>query len=469
MSLSIQTNVDSILAQEHLRINSEFQSRTIQRVTSGYRINSSADDAAGLAVANKYRDDTTELTQGVRNANDGISTLQIVDGGLSNISQMLDRLKTLATESASATFSGDRTTLDTEYQTLLKEIDRQADNIGLGKNNAQYAQQIDVYTGGGSNLSNAKVTVDLSGGKVDSASLGIASTSILSGGLVNIGAAPATQIAAGSTETFTIITKSGTHVISITGGTGDTLDSQLQNLKGQLSVLGITASLDSSTGVLQFSSADAFNVSTNATAGLAAASLTGIQNGAFHNSILTGTAGTAGTVDLTYNGQTYTLNLGAGWSSATGAQSLNQQLASFGITDLQAIADPTAGSIDFQGKSAIAFSNFTGGLTSATADAAPTATGGSPSAAIAAIDAAVQKLGLVQGKVGTGENQLQYAINLAQSQIASFSAAESRIRDTDIAAEASNLTKAQVLQQASLAALAQANQAPQALLALLKG
>jgi flagellin-like hook-associated protein FlgL len=469
MSLSIQTNVDSILAQENLRVNSDFQSRTIQRVTSGYRINSSADDAAGLAVANKYRTDTAELTQGVRNANDGISTLQVVDGGLSNVSKMLDRLKTLATESASATFSGDRSTLNAEYQTLLNEINRQADNIGLGANNGQYAQKIDVYTGGGSNLTNAKVSVDLSGGKVDSTTLGIGSTSILSGGLVAIGGTAAAQIAVGATETFTVINTAGTHTISITGAAGDTLQKQFENLKGQLSGLGITASIDSSTNILQLSSDNAFNVSTNATAGLAAASTAGVQNGAFNVNTVTGTAGTAGTVDLTYAGQTYTLSVGAGWTSSSAAQSLNQQLQAFGITDLQVIADETAGQIDFQGKSAISFGSYTGGLTSDTGNVAPTATGGSATGAISAINAAVQKLGLVQGKVGTGENQLQYAINLAQSQIASFSAAESRIRDTDIAAEASNLTKAQVLQQSSLAALAQANQAPQALLSLLKG
>jgi flagellin len=81
----------------------------------------------------------------------------------------------------------------------------------------------------------------------------------------------------------------------------------------------------------------------------------------------------------------------------------------------------------------------------------------------------VKSLGLIQGTVGTGQNKLQYAITLAQSQIANFSAAESRIRDADVAAEAANLTKAQVLQQASLAAMAQANSAPQAVLALLRG
>ena len=101
MSFSIQTNVNSLIAQENLRVNSNFQSQTIQRLTSGYRINSSGDDAAGLAIANKFRSDTAELTQGVRNANDGVSQLQIMDGGMNNIGKMLDRLKTLATQSAS--------------------------------------------------------------------------------------------------------------------------------------------------------------------------------------------------------------------------------------------------------------------------------------------------------------------------------------------------------------------------------
>src|ERR1700732_3675923 len=125
MAFSIQTNVNSLVAQENLRVNSNFQSLTIQRLTSGFRINASGDDAAGLAVANKFRSDVAELQQGVRNANDSTSILQIVDGGLNNISNILDRLKTLATESASGTFSGNRATLNTEFTGLLSEIDRQ--------------------------------------------------------------------------------------------------------------------------------------------------------------------------------------------------------------------------------------------------------------------------------------------------------------------------------------------------------
>src|SRR5438309_7656150 len=99
--ISFQTNVDSLAAQNNMRLNGSMQSQTVQQLTSGFRINSSGDDASGLAIANGFRSSIAELTQGVQNASQGLSQLQIIDGGLNNISQLLDRLKTLATESAS--------------------------------------------------------------------------------------------------------------------------------------------------------------------------------------------------------------------------------------------------------------------------------------------------------------------------------------------------------------------------------
>jgi len=279
MSLSFQTNVTALTAENNIEVNANFQSQTINQLTSGYRINSSGDDAAGLAVANGLRSTVNELSQGVRNANDGTNILQTIDGGLNNISNILDQLKSLATQSASGTFSGNRSTLNQEFTTLLGEIDRQAANIGLGTGtgtSAQYNASISVYIGGGSTQANAQVTIDLSG----------------SANVVN------------------------------SGGLGIGLD----------------------------------------------------------------------TVDTQANA-------------------------------LQAITDITS---------------------------------------------AVQSLGLTQGSVGTGENALNYAVSLAQSQIVNDSASESSIRDADIATEASNLTKSQVLEQSSVAALAQANAAPQALLKLLQ-
>ncbi len=200
MSISIQTNVDSMVAQENLSVNSSFQSKTIQQITSGYRINSSADDAAGLAIANGFRSTETELTQGVQNANDGISTLQIVDGGMNNISQMLDRLRTLATQSASGTFTGDRNVLNNEFQSLLTEIDRQSQSIGLNQG-GQFAQALSVYVGGGKDtttggvsVSNGTVSVDLTNATVDSQSLGLKGFQVVAG-TTDLGPSSASSVA----------------------------------------------------------------------------------------------------------------------------------------------------------------------------------------------------------------------------------------------------------------------------------
>ncbi len=281
MSLSLQTNVTSLVAENNLQVNSAFQANTITQLTSGFRINSSGDDAAGLAVANKLRSGIAELQQGVRNANDGTAALQTIDGGLNNISNILDTLKSLAAQSASDTFAGNRTTLNNEFTTLLSEINRQASNIGLASGAAgtaatQFNVSISVYIGGGDTQADSQVTVNLSG----------------SGNIVDANG------------------------------------------------LGL--------------SSDSIDTKTNA---------------------------------------------------------------------LTALAD---------------------------------------------IATAITNLGNVQGAVGTGENDLTYAIGLANSQIENKSAAESDIRDADIAQEASNLTKSQVLEQSSVAALAQANAAPQALLKLLQ-
>lgn len=283
--ISIQTNVASLYGQQNFQTNAAAETKTIQQLTSGYRINSSADDAAGLAIANSLRSEGVELTQGVQNATNGVSQLQIIDGGMNNISQILDNLKQLATQAASDAFTGDFNTLNNQFQNDLTEIDRQAANIGL-QSTGDYNNVLSIYVGGGIGNQNGDVigtpseTVDLSGAtsSVDSVSLGLATTS-----------------------------------------------------------------------------------------------------------------------------------------------------ANLTITDVA---------------SAII--------------------------AITAISAAVNSLGKVQGVVGGGMNQLNFAISLAQSQITNFAADQGQIRDADIASLASQMTKEQVLSQSSMAALAQANSMPQAVLKLLQ-
>lgn len=178
MAYTVNTNIASLQAQEYLRVNQEFQQKTISRVTSGLRIVSSGDDAAGLAIANTFRSDRAVLTQGVRNANDGLSTLQTIDGGLNNISQLLDRARTLAAQSASGTFTGDRSVLNSEFQSVITEIDRQATAIGLDTGGL-FAKNLSVFIGGGkgdtaaAQIANGSVSVDLSASTVDTRSLSI--------------------------------------------------------------------------------------------------------------------------------------------------------------------------------------------------------------------------------------------------------------------------------------------------------
>ena len=275
MSFSVVTNLASLNGQAALTNTSFNLQKTLGRLSSGLRINSAADDAAGLAVANRDMLDKDTLAAGIQSANDGISNLQISDGAMSNITALLDRAMTLASQAVSDTFLGSRTTLDDEFQSVLTEITRTATAAGLETGNA--------------NLSARSVFV-------------------------------------GNTQTNTSVAVS---------------------------------------------------------------------------------------------------------------------FVSFAITT----------AVDAQGLG-ISSQNIT---SQANAVAAQTA-----------LQTAIGTLGTAQGRVGAAMNRLQYAISQAQTMSVSVSAAESRIRDADMAQEAANLTKYNVLQQTGLAALAQANNSNSAVLALLR-
>jgi flagellin len=483
--LSIQTNVTSLFAEQNLAINTAFQSNTIEQLTSGYRINSSGDDAAGLAVANQYRSNIAELNQGVLNANDGLSSLQIVDGGLNNISTILDRLKTLATESASTTFAGDRNTLNTEYQSLLGEITQQASNIGLAAN-GQLNVVNNVYIGGGNTIANSQVKIDLSGtqNQVDSNGLGLGTTSVggggtdLTGNTVRLDAPGATFLAAAAqTFAFNLYSQNGgaqTVNVSV-GGSGALTQAQvLASLNSQLSPYGINASVGSN-GQLSFGGSTPFTVSTaTGAADKIATTATTATNSGVYEVDGAGAFATGAAENLTFqNGQgTAHVALGAAETLSSAISKINAQTAQYGI---YAVENSAGTGISFQSVNNFTASTDTAAETFTAAGAqttnAPASTGtvtGNAEAAITAINTAIANLGLVQGRVGSGENQLNYAISLANSQITNFSAAESGIRDANIATEAANLTKAQTLQQTSIAALAQANAAPAAVLKLLQ-
>jgi len=498
--ISIQTNYAAMVGNDNLQTTNNFQTSTVEALTSGYRINSSGDDPAGLAVANQDRDNISELTQGVINANTGVSTLQIMDGGLNNISTMLDRLKTLATESASTTFTGDRASINVEYQQLVSQITQQATNIGLNSGGTNNVNNV-VYIGGGSNNTNSETQINLSGtaNAVDSTSLGLANRTVVGGGTeltgntARLDAPGATYLnAATQTTTFAFNLISNGNAIAVpvivTGATGGLTQAQvLSQLNSALNPDGINAQIGSD-GQLQFSGGTPFTVTaTNNAAAIAAKDgvagtaawapvsatnlgLYNVQGAALFPS--GATDGVAENITFQNGSTTQTVALGAAETLAEAITAINGQTASMGI---YAVSNAAGNGISFQSASNFTVSTDTaaGVFTAAGAQtvAAPASSGtatGNATAAITSINNALQQLGQVQAAVGAGENKLQYAINLANSQITNFSSAESQVRDADVATEAANLSKAQVLEQASVAAMAQANAAPQALLKLLQ-
>ena len=561
--LSIQTNVNSLNAQQNLSTNSQFMSQTIQQLTSGYRINSSGDDAAGLAVANQIRDNISQVTQGVANGNNGVAQLQIMDGGISNISQILDGMQTLAAESASSSFTGDRTVLNNEFQTDISEINRQAQAIGLNTGGT-YAQNMAVYLGGGSGstsaatLSNATVNVNLASSTVDAQSLGLNGVQAINGTAYDLGSSSATSvqsiIAANGSPTTSSFTFTGpgfgdtsgiaisvnlngvANAADLVNNINSAIQTAAQGATGaaaSFKAANITASVvtnaagqqelafNSSNAAFSVTSGDAtasalmgsFNAGAVGNAGgaitevasgstqLATAGVNGAANTAAPLTFAAGITGTQtvsiNAVDTSGNQHSLTVNLNAGNAGSLTAAltTINQALQKSDDTTLQQITAVQTGSSTSTTMNFVStLANFTvnvgadsvgntEGLATAAAGAGQTytalqvgtgstadiSTQAGATSAVSAVSKAVQSLGIAQAAVGNGEDQLNYAINLATSQITNFSAAESQIRDADIAQQAANLTKAQTLQQASIAAMAQANSAPQAVLSLLKG
>jgi flagellin len=570
--LSIQTNVNSLVAQQNLGTNSIFQSKTIQQLTSGYRINSSGDDAAGLAVANKFRNQTAELNAGVSNGNNAVAQLQIMDGGITNIGQMLDRLKTLAMQSSSATAtSSDRAVLNNEFQTDVAEIDRQAQSIGLNMGGS-FAKNLGIYLGAGSgsqSQANSVVNIDLSKATVDSQSLGLSGVTAVNlhqtAGAYDV--ANDTDLGSGANSVASVIAAGGgglsftftgvgfggstNAAVSLTAsqtGVSDTaslvasINQQIQATGAggtaadlAFAAAGITASVHTDSSgkqQLAFSSANsAFQVQgtsvmANAMLGFTTAANNGLGSAANANlNLISGGAyelATAATSSTTVSQETdiaFTAALSAGTQAVTISANdsngvahqktvtftqasggviagdtvahdvayLNDQLQASNDSTLKNIVAVTGAgsSINFvstnsQFSVAVGQGGPTGttGLTATSSKSAlQVGIGGvadistmqGAQAAVTAITAAVTALGSAQAAIGKGENELGYAVSLAQSQITNYSAAESNIRDANVAQQAANLTKAQVLQQASIAAMAQANSAPQAVLTLLRG
>lgn len=180
MGIFIQTNTASMVAQNHLSSTSNALSQTFARLSSGYRINSAADDAAGLGIAKSMDAQVASYTQAQQNAQNGISMAQTADGAADQISDMLTRMRTLAVESSNGDMSTtDRANLDTEFQSITSEIDRIANTTTFnGKNLLAGASSSVAFQVGIGTSANDQVSVSFGG--VDKAGLGLTGSSVTS-------------------------------------------------------------------------------------------------------------------------------------------------------------------------------------------------------------------------------------------------------------------------------------------------
>jgi flagellin len=168
-SFSVVSNISAANAQSNLQNTSMGLNKALSRLSSGFRINNSGDDAAGLAVANSYRNDVAILSQGIRNSNDALSKLQIRDSATGNIATILDRMATLATQAASSSNGVDISKLSSEFNTLTLEIDREAAVASMTA-----TATFSVFVSSETTVSNGGISGSIGG--VESADLGISTT-----------------------------------------------------------------------------------------------------------------------------------------------------------------------------------------------------------------------------------------------------------------------------------------------------
>jgi flagellin len=378
--MRINTNVASLNTQRILGQSTDAAQKAMGRLSSGFRINRAADDAAGLGIANKLRNNIRSLKQASNNAMQANAMLQIAEGATQQIGGILDRMKELASQAASST-SGDRTQLDAEFSSLKSEIDR---IVGTTK-----YQDSELINGTMGNTLDTDVTASTLLTHADVAS-------------VKVAGAEATTFALTYDNTTQVFTASWTDAggvaqtenVEVAAGGAQTVNFGRAGLQ-----VNLKETFDETAATITAATDDEVVV----TAGASAASFLVSSSGDYSNS------------DLVKLNSAIDLTSGNGLG--------------LGSTDLASLDNAQQ--------------------------------------ALADIDSALETVNSALATIGGAQNRIDFATQATKATIENFSAAESTIRDADMAAEMSEFTRVQILQQAGTAMLAQANPAPQMVLKLL--
>ena len=405
MSLSILNNIAALYAENNLNTTQSNLQTTLQQLSSGSRINSGADDPAGLAVSDGLGANEAALTQSSQNATDGIGLLQTADGALSQVTTLLDSAVTLATEAANGTLtSAQVSSANQEYQNILSQVGNIGSTTNFNSTNVFSANPTDIVVtdGTSSGLNTYADTV----GALSTSSVGTTAPAGTSSSVTNP-TPTASTTSAGSTATFTF----GASTDTLAGALSVTLDGT-----------AYSTTLSSGTSIASAVS------DINAISGFTSAGLTAAQ----------GTGADANEIIIT--GPEDTSTAGTNTLSLTGTA----------LTQTTAAGDTPGGGANF------------------TAANVATLTASSAETVLTTVTSAIADVAFQRGTIGADINELTSASNVASAESVNLTSAQDSITATDYGQAASNLSKYQILSQTGISALAQANSVQQEVLKLLQ-
>jgi flagellin len=507
--LSILNNVASTAAQNQMSITNANMQKTLQQLSSGQRINSGADDAAGLSIADGLNANVSALTQSAQNATTGIGELQVADGALAQVTSLLNRAVTLATEASNSGLTADQhTALNNEFTAIKTEIDN------IGKTTTYNGSVIFGAGSGGSSTQatdpNTLVSSALTGGSSDTTATGTVLAVKVGGNSVTF-----TQSAdSGSGETMAqfvtdINTQSTANGNGIQASINGSNQLVLTDTKGRSDiVLDATNNTFADAGAVTFANQPINNMNVLQGSGPISAGLKA------------NTSGGTDTLAIDAGGKTYSFSIANNATVAQVISTINSQ-----GTPITASLDPTTGKFaltDTQDNGNISIdAGTTAGLKTALEGAGgafsnpalmtasntlsiflsdSTATGTSTvnvtlnqfdsqnlgvagqgisnndlttttdaATALTAINAAISSVSSLRGNLGAGVNRLQAATNVISSQTQNLTTAASNITSADVSKTVADMTKFSILSQTGMAAMAQANQMQKGILTLLQG
>jgi flagellin len=482
MALTLDTNINSLNAQRNLNTSQASLSTALQRLSSGLRINSAADDAAGLAISSQFTTQINGTNQAVSNANNAISEAQTAGGALSTLTDSLQSIRTLAVEAANGSNSPtDRAALDQQVQAQISEITRIASQTSFnGLNVLDGSSGVTTYQVG-ANVGNT-ISVNLAQGvradqigQYASSTNTVTGTALATGDLsLQVGNGPVVGIAAS---------------VAGTGNNGQAAGSAyaLAQSINSAGITGLTATATTSTA------AAAFTPLTGATGtgGTYALSINGVS--IFGSTGLALAAGATlsqsqvttainavssqtGVIASTAPGSSGNLVLtAADGSNITVAQTATNVGTGAGMA--AAVVTTTHGQLTVSAASAITVGGATAGSAGLTGGTIAASSGtlstqnvltvGGANSTINAVDSALATVSAFQSQLGAIQNRFTSTVANLQSTAQNLTASRSTIQDTNFASETANLTQSQVLQQAGISVLAQANSEPQLILKLL--